>query len=76
MNELWKLGILIHPGTKVCHVPNLGHCDLHFDVLNPGQCGRGSLLDHIYTKDCQILRCGVLSTYYSDHDPVYVEVEQ
>ena len=35
--------------------------------------GRGhqSLLDHIYIKNCNSVACGVLQTYYSDHDPIY-----
>lgn len=33
----------------------------------------GSVLDHIYTRYCDVLRSGVLHTYYSDHDPVYLE---
>ncbi len=36
--------------------------------------GKGSLLDHIYTRDCDVVRSGVLSTYYSDHDPVYAQI--
>ena len=36
---------------------------------------RGSLLDHMYVRDCDVMRSGVLHTYYSDHDPVYVELQ-
>ena len=38
--------------------------------------GVGSLLDHVYTNNCNIFRAGVIETYYSDHDAVFVQVIQ
>ena len=52
----------------------------HFDQLIT-ECtyyegaGQGSLLDHVYTRNCDVVRSGVLNTYYSDHDPVFVQVQ-
>ena len=37
--------------------------------------GAGSLLDHIYVKHCEVVSSGLLHTHYSDHDPVYVQVD-
>ena len=33
-----------------------------------------SLLDHIHQRNCNVLRSGVLDTYYSDHNPIYVQL--
>ena len=38
--------------------------------------GRGSLLDRIYVRNCNVLNAGVLNTYYSYHEPVFVVVEK
>ena len=34
-----------------------------------------SLLDHIYIRNCRATRSGVLSTYFSDHDPTYIQLQ-
>ena len=34
-----------------------------------------SLLDHIYIRNCHATRSGVLTTYFSDHDPTYIQIQ-
>ena len=47
-------------------------------VINGATFGYGthqSLLDHMYIKNCNASHSGVLSTYFSDHDPTYILIQ-
>ena len=46
------------------------------DATYHGGGAHRSLLDHIYIRNCGVHDCGVLNTYFSDHNPIFVRVKQ
>ena len=44
------------------------------EATHYGSRGQRSLLDHIYIKNCEMKASGVLPTYYSDHDAVFLQI--
>lgn len=54
-------------------LPSLQHFHQVIKEVTYYDCsGSGSLLDHIYHTNCDVVSSGVLQTYFSDHYPVYM----
>lgn len=61
--------------TNDVEVPALH--DFQQIIKDPTYCAGShrSLLDHIYVRNCTIHNSGVLCTYFSDHDPTFVQIK-
>ena len=78
-NKIMILGdfnINVIDQTEKMQVPSLtAYQQIIKDATYHGGGAHRSLLDHIYIRNCGVHDCGVLNTYFSDHNPIFVRVK-